>query len=96
METRSKKRKFIELNDDKTIKQNIQLKVKRINHSLDMSLEFDDNFFINASIEWRKNKIKQNNCTFKYKCEYIYMDNHQCVQPVYNWSVNYCKKHIKK
>ena len=45
-----------EQEDIKNIK-HMQQKHEKHNHQID---------FIDASIEWRKNKIKRENCTFKY------------------------------
>lgn len=77
METRSKKRKLIDLDlnleyinqIDENNKQNIQIKIERIisYDGNNMSSKFDDKFFEEASNAWRKNKIKIKNGEFRYK-----------------------------
>jgi hypothetical protein len=81
METRNKKRKLIDLSDIENNKEviqkntikNIQIKVERIlpHNQYDMSSEFNDNFFDEASNAWRENKIKIKNGEFRYKYPYI-------------------------
>lgn len=35
-------------------------------------LEFDSNFFEEASKAWKSNKIEKENCTYEYKCTFRY------------------------
>ena len=53
-----------------------------------MDKEFDSNFFDNASYEWRKNKVKLNNCEFTYKCEIILKNGNNCSKKVCKQSLN--------
>lgn len=74
METRSKKRKLIDLfnieNNKQDCQKNIQIRVDRIipPNENDMSIEFDSKFFDDASTAWRENKLKIKNGEFRYKC----------------------------
>jgi hypothetical protein len=53
-----------------------------------VEIDFDD-----ASREWRKNKIKGPNCTFKYRCDHIVKKTQKPCQKVAVPYSDYCKRH---
>jgi hypothetical protein len=70
--------------------------------------EFDSNFFDNASKAWNSNKIKEADCTYKYKCTFRTKKNIRCNRPLYEYElraknkplnsncIHFCKMHINK
>ena len=56
-------------------------------------LSIDDIDFDGASKAWMKNKIKLNDCTYKYKCIKKTIKGFDCKnKPLINLNVCYCHK----
>lgn len=54
-------------------------------------MDFDSNFFNEASIAWRLNKISHKGGAFSYKCFYIHSNGKKCNKQIF--IEPYCKRH---
>jgi hypothetical protein len=57
---------------------------------------FDSNFFDNASKAWNSNKIKEADCTYKYKCTFRNNKNVRCNRILYEYELTSKNKPLKE
>ncbi len=92
------KRKFEEVihndsNYDKNENNEFYYKIK--NFQDNVSLEFNSNFFDEASKAWNENKIKKNDCTYEYKCTFRNNKKVRCNRSLYEYELIRNKKPLK-
>ncbi len=61
----------------------------------DSKIEFDSNFFEEASKAWKSNKIEKENCTYEYKCTFLNNKSVRCNRSLYEYELSSKKKELK-